>query len=646
MNLPLDCGMHWLTLPFLGIKRFWLILAAAYLATVPFLYPHIYYAGDDLMYQLMTYSAGEHGSLYLTYGWQDLPSPLFKYFWAAWSNMFIETPGGERLTTLYPPLYGLFGAPFFALFRTDGLFFLNALCFLVTIPLTYRVAWHCFRSESLAKLSATLFVFTTFAWHYSVTALSHSQAAALILFAAYGMCRILESAPDGKRTAALGWATAAGFSLGLAVATRLDSLFAFPVVIAPLFFARPMRWRPFFAFLPGLAVPLALLSAFNHARYGDASPFSYGPQILSVFGYETFIFPALFLGTICGAWWLWLRLPERLQGPTLRIASITAPVAFVGVLMVLTETAFRNASSVIWGRDLLPDTIGLYEKALLQSMPIAVLAPVAAYLICKDRKTSLPLVMAVLFPLTYCTVFAVAGYIASFHYYQRYLIPALPFICMLTAYAWQHFVTFDRKTVWAVFGVSAALCFAGLYWIDLEQDHFAHKDFVLIVPAFLSVLLLMFCVASQILRRGKQYAQARANVGTLIVAIAGWTFGQIFLSDIRTILPLHAPFKAFERAAEGLPENAFLLVHSEYIRFTPVFLDAPDLRMALYPPLGYPVPPDEEVLRVTNFYAEKGRPVFTYAPSESRIPEILTHGGYITDTTDPMNPELQRWSKR
>ena len=73
-------------------------------------------------------------------------------------------------------------------------------------------------------------------------------------------------------------------------------MFVLPALILPLLFARPVRLGPAIACGLGLLPSLAVLAMVNHAKFGVASPFSYGPRAAGSGGDPLAYLPIALLG--------------------------------------------------------------------------------------------------------------------------------------------------------------------------------------------------------------------------------------------------------------------------------------------------------------------------------------------------------------
>ena len=404
---------------------------------------------DEGVYDLMVRAFAATGSLEVWNGYEEFASP--ELVWPA-----IKLRGGA-LVPQYPGVFALLAAPFYWLLGYRGLFLLNALAFAAALVLCFAIAQRLFRDPVLSLNACLILALTTFAWEYSQAAWPHALSMLIVALAVY--CAIVALQASDSRASTIA-ALAAGLTIGLGIGVRLDTVFALPAVVLPLLFVDPWRPREALAAGMGLLPGLAALGAVNHVKFGIFSPFSYGAGHLggaaaSMTPYLPIVTAGLVLAF--GAWAATRPFGGKLIEGNRRTAAIGA--ALVGAAVIATPQGWALVSKLAAGAyQLLVDFrirdlaivegglsrgpgggmvyLGSLKKALLQSCPylVALALPLISLLRGRDVRA-----LGVLFlvPAGFVTVYAYFAWHGGLAFNLRYLVPALPFLAILTAYAWR-----------------------------------------------------------------------------------------------------------------------------------------------------------------------------------------------------------------
>ena len=225
---------------------------------------------DEIVYHLMTRSLYTVGSLDVLNGYWDIASGGF---------VFPATLVNDgRLVSQYPAFYSALAVPFYAVAGYRGLFLLNAAAFCGVVWLSYLTAQRIFANRSLSLSACLILMLATFAWDYAQAAWPHAVSMLFVVGAVYLALLTVQSAETRKSNML---AAAAGLVTGFGIGVRIDVMFVLPALILPLLFARPVRLGPAIACGLGTVPGLVILAMVNLAKFGIASPFTYGSQTAS-----------------------------------------------------------------------------------------------------------------------------------------------------------------------------------------------------------------------------------------------------------------------------------------------------------------------------------------------------------------------------
>lgn len=470
---------------------------------------------DEGVYDLMVRAFVATGSLEVWNGYEEFASP--ELVWPA-----VNLRDG-MLVPQYPGVFALLAAPFYWLLGYRGLFLLSALAFAAALVLCFAIAQRLFRDPALSLNACLILALTTFAWEYSQAAWPHALSMLIVALAVY--CAIVALQASDSRASTIA-ALAAGLTIGLGIGVRLDTVFALPAVVLPLLFVHPWRPREALAAVIGLLPGLAALGAVNQVKFGIFSPFNYG--VGQIGGGTASMMPYLPVATAglvlaFGAWAATRPFGRKLIEGNRRTAAIGA--ALVGAAVIATPQGWALASRLAAGayqllvdfriRDLALEEGGLsrgpgggmvylgsLKKALLQSCPylVALALPLMSLLRGRDLRA-----LGVLFlvPAAFVTVYAYFAWHGGLAFNLRYLVPTLPFLAILTAYAWREVAPgLGPRWLWvavlgglAVFAVQFLAAFPRPAPIATQETVFLTVP--LMIAAGLGVLLAASRVAAE-----------------------------------------------------------------------------------------------------------------------------------------------------
>lgn len=438
--------------------------------------PPGYLSIDEVTYHLMARDLSKGHGFLIDNGYEDAASEELE-------SMQIRARNG-RLVSQYPYGFPLLAQPFYRMLGYRGLFLLNAVAFVALLLLTYGIATTIFGDWRLSLGACAILGLATFAWEYSQASWPHMTSAALIL-AAWACVLHLDRAEGPLGVL---WAVAGGVCAGLAVSVRLDGAFALPAIALAYLLSGKLRWLDGLAFVAGVAPGLAFLGWSNLHKFGTALPFSYGMQAgrAAVGSY----FPIAVVGLVGVAIAVVFIKSEFFLGRYKRGHLIAAGLVGIGVLFLLPFVRAVVANLALGAYQILIDLrirdpnitepglarsaggalvyLGGLKKSLTQSLPYLPLLLLPLVELLRNESRRIALLRLFLIPGAYGLVFSYLAWHGGMCLNQRYLLPTLPFVAILCAYALRRLwalgvdrVGADRGTLWlgGLLGVMAFLIF-------------------------------------------------------------------------------------------------------------------------------------------------------------------------------------------
>ena len=488
---------------------------------------------DEGVYDLMARDFSATRSLWIGNGYEEFASPELA--------LPMLTVHEGTLVPQYPSVYTLLASPFYWLAGYRGLFLLNAAAFILAAGTCFLIAHRLFRDPNLSLNACLILVFATFAWEYTQAAWPHALTMLLVALAVYWTIVALQAS---RLRSELSLALLAGLTLGTGVGVRLDTIFALPAVLLPFLFVHPWRPRAGLAVCVGLLPGLAVLAATNHVKFGTLSPFSYGVSGAdgAASGMTAYL-PVVASGlvVVIGAWVATRPWGRRLieskgsavaLGATILCAlvlltpqgwSLTAKVAS-GAYQLLIDLRVRDLAIEEGGLTRGPGGGMVYlsslKKSLLQSCPylIALVLPLIGLVRGKDVRA-----LGVLFlvPAAFVFVYSYFAWHGGLAFNLRYFVPALPFLAILTAYAWRDAAS-DFNRTWARVAIAGGLAVFVVHYLAAYPRPVpiaAQETVFLTVPLAIAFVLGGLLLVS----RGTAEARGRALRGaasaTMIVAL-------------------------------------------------------------------------------------------------------------------------------
>lgn len=578
-----------------------------------------HFSVDEAVYHMMARSFSSGGNLIVWNGYEEFPSPEL-------ALPMLRVHDG-RLVPQYPHLSTFLVSPLYRLVGYQALYIVNAVSFIGVMGLGFLIARALFGNLDLALNACLILIFSTFAWQYSQAAWPHALSMLFVTGAVYLTVITLRS-PASRKSLAL--ATTAGLVAGFGVGVRLDVVFALPAVLLPFVFAAP--WRPSHALAAcvGTVPGLTLLAITNLVKFGTAMPFSYGVAGSGAASGPLPYLPVVLLGfaVVAAAW-----LARRPRGRSWLVSHRWSAGLIVALLLVafgLTPLGWHIISKFANGlyqlvvdlriRDPgLPEPAlsrspgggmvyrGTLKKALLQSCPYltVLILPLTTFL--RGGKDSAAVAQLCLVPATYIGVYSYFAWHGGQAFNLRYFLPILPFISILTAYAWCELCR-DLTRAWrrivVVAGAAAGACF--LIFVPRSLATLAHQEI-----AFLTVPLVI-AVATFILVAACVHLGVKAGPNLRGAAAAALVVGLVWAGMVGLLHDAPRTYdwrtKQIEFAREIVPfvaPNSIVFVpHGSYF-FS--LLEQPQVRLAA------PSLDDYRDFRpLVDYHLEAGRPVYLW----------------------------------
>ncbi len=519
------------------------------------LYPPAAFSIDEAIYIDMAHAMATRGAFDVTP--QNLPdgAPLM-----AKSDHLVHIIGHHAIPQ-YPGLYGVIAAPFYIVLGLHGLVLLNALCAVFSLWLTFKITRSLTDDPWTAHAAVLMLGAASIFGGYVFAIWPHMTALAFVLGGAFFTLRA--GSEMGSR--ALAYAVGAGLVFSLGVGLRIDIILAGAAAFFWLrLFAIPSDRIVTLALGAGLIPGLLLVAWINQIKFGVFNPFTYGAEkgAISIGNYTK---PLI----VAGALALFAFLIDVSAGPTTRAlkalrqtpvsARIGAALLALGAiwlvfphlhkgawLMLVDIQSYNGPARPGLEKDAYGywDFWGIPKKALLQSMPWAVLSVTPAITLFRKRNNA-QAAFAMAFAAPFILFFAMRGWHGGMGYNMRYYLAATPFIAMLAAMGlaplkplFAQYKTLILRSTAA--GIALAM---GAYALSPLYGAFA-------VPLRLyPQLLLAASLGGAII-----FAEVRPNtmrIKTIIIGLAGVAFANaamISVFDVNGYLADRARYVSYDRA--------------------------------------------------------------------------------------------------
>ncbi len=419
---------------------------------------------DGFVYHAMVDAFARNGSLFVENGLGEYGSSALR--------LSLMRDAGGQLAPQYPGGWGIVAAPAYLAGGLRGVIVMNAVASALTLALVWQAARALFADRALAVQAALIWGLATFAVDYAFGVWPHAVATCLVTAAVAAVA----TGWRGTAGAELKGALAAGLAIGLGLNIRVDALIAAVPLAVWLLGAGRRPYAALGMLLAGLAPGIAAATAINYAKFGIASPLTYGGVGGKAnLGYYAELAPLIAVGAALSLAIGLGRVRAALSRPRVLGAVVLGVLAVALALPATRETLGRIATG-FWilvvdfqahpapsaGLIEMPDgtirMFGMVKKALLQSMPYA-----AAVIVVLPRIRSDPnraaIGLCALFVGLWIVPFAFGTWHGGLANNMRYFLSLLPMLAILSAVALREIAILAADRSWA--GPSAVLAVAG-----------------------------------------------------------------------------------------------------------------------------------------------------------------------------------------
>jgi hypothetical protein len=418
-------------------EGFWAAIAAALLVLWALTAPGLFTV-DEFFYQQMASGMASDGRL--SFAQMRLDNV------ASVDMVFAFPAEGGRLTPQYPSGYAIIAAPFYAALGVKGLMLVNTLAALFVCIFVHKITRRLGANEDYARAAVLIFFLCTFASTYFSAVWPHMISAAIATAIVY-------LAIAGAQDARMRFVIAAGLLTGIGCAIRIDTIVLTPAVFLWARLDGVDRSRRYLAyFLGGLAAGLMAPAGLNYLKFGTLNPFTY-QNAMPQNDPALFLGPAAVIAAVLTLVFFvdFVRLLRPATAPgrnAVMIASIVAGLILAALIsdrvrillggyytFLVDQQAFAFAdrlSGVARNEFGILIFFGVLKKALLQSAPFAAIVALPLFRLLRGRLISGARLL--LFVCAgYVTLYALNQTDAGLALSQRFLVPVLPFVSILSA---------------------------------------------------------------------------------------------------------------------------------------------------------------------------------------------------------------------
>ncbi len=454
------------------------------------------WVADETVYFAAVETLTREGSLVVDNGYAEFRNRALLF------NDLMK-PGPHGAVSQYPSGYSVLAAPFYLVFGVKGVMALNAVAAALCVWLTYRTSRLLFDSARVAHVAALLLGLCSFLVIYAKAFWPHALAAVVVLGSSWLALRAIRAPRNWRRDSLL-----AGLVLGLGISIRVDVVLIAPALLAvTLVHARrpvAMSALALAGTLPGVAAA----TWFNWLKFQALSPMYYGTRR----GAGGDIGSYLWLLAGFGLFFVLCIAIRHAGGRRAVVAAVLAAlaVALAGVAAVprlqpVEDGLLRQVQGfcTLWidlrqlgeqGRqatvheDGTLTIFGLYKKAVAQSMPW--IGIVALLLVRRPApEARFGLAVCTLALLLWTPLFAQTSWHGGFASNMRYLLPVMPFVCILAARAFCLLRPVPRPVALLAWAVGLVAALGAILLIAPSQTQPAEAVVQHVLPlAFLAVL--------------------------------------------------------------------------------------------------------------------------------------------------------------
>lgn len=422
---------------------------------------------DEGVYHLMAHNVNRGSWIHIDNGYE-----VFPYY--PFTLRFLKANGLE-LASQYPPLFPVISSLFVKFLGVKGLILTSILSHFASIWIVFSVAKSVFKSASQSALVAVIYGFGTFSLVYAFSAFSQSLAMLLILLSVSPLIRDRDLQNSDF--------VISGLFTGLACLTRIDCLLVVVAIGCWILWVFPFRQAIVYGLrvVFGMVPSVIILAQINYLKFGVLNPLSYGSNTGNVslsahlMLFLTLLSVTLFICITKSSWYQYLQVKTKSfiwLGFSLLAMLVMWIIAFDTM-----EKALRGISGLLVDMRLLaisvpgpamyfgPEGTVMYagenKKALLQSLPLLSVGLLlgGVYSIMNRKKDNGHSLLLWLTAALTMLPFLLLGWHGGLSYNQRYFLPAIPSLLLLSFLVFRECFSISRLLVYLMAGavISVAL---------------------------------------------------------------------------------------------------------------------------------------------------------------------------------------------
>lgn len=559
-----------------------------------------------------------------------------------WINHTVLRHG--KLYAKYPPLFSVLAALPYRALGLRGLYALNAVSLCATTLAYYALASRLMRPMRAFVSALGLPIFAALL-SYAMWEMPHMLSAALLI--AGLVC--WDSSVRAEGRPALWWALAGGLAFGLCMGVRVQNLFPVVAALGLAWRRARSRYRTTIGLLAPVAGCAAAMTVANHQRFGQLTPFSYGPPnfIGSPVYAETsahllephFLLTFAWLG--CGAALAFRRsLLRRRTGHILValltvVALATPPIRTTLLQMAGTVTSLTLNATVCGTGWFDPElTAGYVEKALLGCTPLLVIG-----LLTLPRhfaRAKEPALQAITWIILVTFLFMATrdpdprserGAMGAFSFTPRYLFDLMPLLYLLT---WEGSQSLRIRTWQVATGAAFGLACLAYFVLVGPQDTLQSKQAVILcLPVGLAAALALAYLWNE-LEENAVCAQLALGLTFCLCLFYGAasTIGE----DCMALRHLAAGTNRWQLAVDAvLPARAVVVGYS-HARDS-VYYTRKNKHVTL---VDASADGGERLLETLRAFRKRGIAIYYFGYGLDKYEQLASEYWYVMVTSDPM----------
>ncbi|WP_417786549.1 hypothetical protein [Tenacibaculum sp.] len=528
--------------------RFLSILFILYLicfVSVFVFFPNAHFSIDEIVYNMMARDIWRGDFFHIKNGYDVFPFDSM--------TMLLLKPNEGELSSQYPILYPLISAPFVSFLGIKGLVFVSMTAHFFSIYGIYKISAIFLKNRSLCIFVSLVFGFGTFSLEYALSAFSHSLSASALLFSIYFL--VINKKLKYRNF------FLSGLFIGLATLVRLDSILILAAIavwgLGMYRFPQAIKNGGVIAF--GFFPSILILSGINFVKFGTFNPFTYGTSVvqnedgydntsahfpllllivsflLSSIFYKSMscflvestrkiIFSFVFLLVLL--YLVNLIYPFIFENIYNGIVGLFFDMRYLGILSPEPAMKIAENGSILY--------YGIVKKSLFESLPILSVGMFSIILYFFKNKDYFDsrLLLIWMSALFLVLPFLILGWHGGLSYNQRYFIPVIPFLLLLSLLVFERYLCtfYDFKNF--IYGGFCIVIISKLILIIYGYNEIYVEIITLYLPLFLSVSMFLISISCIFLEGGKR----------LRLVVSFFVGVSVFLGVIKTFNDIKSHF--------------------------------------------------------------------------------------------------------